>query len=167
MDYKEKYEQALKRARNSYKAASRVHSRTKVSIETFKNTLIDIFPELKEKESENERIRKGLIKSVSRIIEGHKLFDTDVTREEAIAWLEKQGEQNSVFTMPPFKAENFYVSKVDGKIHDMTYNPSDKVEQKINVELLISVLRKHLYTCIDKITSTEIIDKIKTDLNID
>lgn len=37
-----------------------------------------------------ERIRKGLIKAVSRIFEGYKLFDTDVTREEALAWLEKQ-----------------------------------------------------------------------------
>ncbi len=56
-----------------------------------------IFPELKG-ESEDERIRKGLIKAVSRIFEGNKLFDTDVTREEALAWLEKQGEQKVSYT---------------------------------------------------------------------
>ena len=39
--------------------------------------------------------------------------------------LEKQGEQKPVLD---FKASNWYVSKVDGKIHDMTYNPTDKVE---------------------------------------
>jgi len=38
--------------------------------------------------------------------------------------LEKQGEQNPV----DFKAKDWYVSKVDGKIHNMTYNPTDKVE---------------------------------------
>lgn len=39
---------------------------------------------------------------------------------------EKQGEQK-----PPvidFNTNDWYVSKVDGKIHDMTYNPADKVE---------------------------------------
>ena len=46
--------------------------------------------EVTSKESEDERIRKGLITAVSRIFEGHKLYDTDVTREEALVWLEKQ-----------------------------------------------------------------------------
>ena len=53
-----------------------------------KEKLENIFPELKE--DNDERIRKGLIKAVSRTFEGNKLFDTDVTREEALAWLEKQ-----------------------------------------------------------------------------
>lgn len=38
--------------------------------------------------------------------------------------LEKQSEQKPV----DFKAKDWYVSKVDGKIHNMTYNPTDKVE---------------------------------------
>ena len=58
-----------------------------------KEKLENIFPELKESESEDEKIRKGLIKAVSRVLEGHKLFSTDVTRGEALAWLEKQGEK--------------------------------------------------------------------------
>lgn len=45
-------------------------------------------------------------------------------------YIEKQGEQKPVID---FKASNWYVSKVDGKIHDMTYNPTDKVEPKFKV----------------------------------
>lgn len=40
---------------------------------------------------------------------------------------EKQGEQKPILD---FKARNWYVSKVDGKIHDLTYNPTDKKELK-------------------------------------
>ena len=39
--------------------------------------------------------------------------------------LKKQDEQKPILD---FKASNWYVSKVDGKIHDMTYNPANKVE---------------------------------------
>ena len=44
--------------------------------------------------------------------------------------LEKQGEQKPILD---FKARNWYVSKVDGKIHDITYNSTDKVESKFKV----------------------------------
>lgn len=80
MDYERKYKEALDWMQSLYDG---LHGATKEEAEHY-------FPELKE--SEDERIRKGLIKAVSRIFEGHKLFDTDVTREEALAWLEKQGE---------------------------------------------------------------------------
>lgn len=43
---------------------------------------------------------------------------------------EKQGEQKPAVT--DFNAKDWYVSKVDGKIHDMTYNPADKVEPKFH-----------------------------------
>lgn len=45
-------------------------------------------------------------------------------------YIEKQDEQKPILD---FKASNWYVSKVDGKIHDMTYNPTDKVEPKFKV----------------------------------
>ena len=82
MDYKKKYKEALERAKVYHTGGSIIDAHiTEV-----------IFPELKE--DNDEMIRKGLIKAVSRIFEGHKLFDTDVTREEALSWLEKQGEQS-------------------------------------------------------------------------
>ena len=78
--YKEKYNEALAKARHYYL--------------TGEGEPVDfikmIFPEFAE--SEDERIRKGLVRAVSETLEGNKLFDTDVTREEALAWLEKQGE---------------------------------------------------------------------------
>lgn len=45
-------------------------------------------------------------------------------------YIEKQGEQKPAVT--DFNAKDWYVSKVDGKIHDMTYNPTDKVEPKFH-----------------------------------
>ena len=48
--------------------------------------------------------------------------------EELLVFVkEKQGKQKPILD---FKASNWYLSKVDGKIHDMTYNPADKVEPK-------------------------------------
>lgn len=64
-------------------------------------------------------------------------------------YIEKQGEQKPVLD---FKASNWYVSKVDGKIHDMTYNPADKVEPKFKVGdwvikdcTVAQILDKHKY----------------------
>lgn len=116
-----KYEDALKRAKEL------LDDMDKGDYFASKADIENIFPELKENESKDEKIRKAIIAYISH---GQHC---GVSNKDMIAWLEKQGEQNSVFTMPPFKAENFYVSKVDGKIHDMTYNPTDKVEQKIKV----------------------------------
>ena len=48
-----------------------------------------------------------------------------------LTWLEKQGEQKPAVV--DFNAKDWYVSKVDGKIHDMTYNPADTTEPKFKV----------------------------------
>ena len=80
MDYEKKYKEALERARDLM---------IKQNPPAFDKDLISlVFPELKE--SEDERIRKGLIKAVSGILKENTLYGTDVTREEALAWLEKQ-----------------------------------------------------------------------------
>ena len=52
-----------------------------------------------EQESLDERIRKALVKAVSGTLKGNKLFGTDVTREEALAWLERQA-QSITITIP-------------------------------------------------------------------
>lgn len=84
MNYEKKYFDALERASKL---------RVQNPFDTVSQMMEHVFPDLKE--SEDERIRKGLIKAVSRTFEGNKLFGTDVTREEALAWLEKQGKQKS------------------------------------------------------------------------
>lgn len=47
---------------------------------------------------------------------------------EYFAWTEKQGEKK--VSSVDFKAKDWYASKVDGKIHDVTYNAADNVEKK-------------------------------------
>jgi hypothetical protein len=79
--YEKKYKEAQKWIESIY---SELSHEQQMEAEAF-------FPELKE--SENERVRKGLVKAVSGTFEGSKLYGTDVTREEALAWLEKQGGQ--------------------------------------------------------------------------
>ena len=119
----------------------------------YEDDIIEIFPELKE--NEDERIRKELLEHCKNqakpyILTGNKYpqiqswidwlekqeqtftkEDVDDTYLKGVCdakqELEKQGEQKPILD---FKASNWYVSKVDGKIHDMTYNPADKVEPK-------------------------------------
>lgn len=58
------------------------------AILSVRTALETLHPELKE--SADEKVRKGLITAVSEILKGNRLSNTDVTREEALAWLEKQ-----------------------------------------------------------------------------
>ena len=80
MNYKEKYKQALEIAKECLQDGT---------ITTIaRDYILEIFPELKEKESEDERI-KSIIKGC--------VYASDITpegREEIFAWLEKQGEFN-------------------------------------------------------------------------
>lgn len=73
------------------------------------------FPELKEKESEDEKIRKHLINYFK-----HKMDDTleyweGIAKEDALAWLEKQGEQKPVVDtkviIPKFRVGDIVKSK--------------------------------------------------------
>ena len=75
-----------------------------------------IFPELKE--SEDEGIRKGII----RCVKGN-MPDNDF-RKKYIAWLEKQGEKKSVIIIPKFRIgdeiktaneESLTITKIDEK----------------------------------------------------
>ena len=112
MDYKEKYEQALERAKayhNDY---------TKDIVE-------EIFPELKE--SEDERIRKELIT--------HCRNTRCVTEEGAeriakwIAWLEKQCKKKSVDDLTQQEAMDIAVAKCFQQVEQ---KPVNKIEPKFN-----------------------------------
>lgn len=85
MDYEQKYKEALERAKNFH--ANMVSDGIRYTVE-------EIFPELKE--SEDERMRKALIRFF-QWFPYDRLNDENLKPEEAIAWLEKQKpvEQNS------------------------------------------------------------------------
>ena len=86
----------------------------------------DFFPELSE--SEDEKIRKELIEHIKANCESDFILFQKFSPDDVLAWLEKQGEQEQV---SEFKADDWYVSKVDGKIHNIYH--SDKVEPKFKV----------------------------------
>lgn len=85
MDYEQKYKEALERARDNYKAADSAD----INVNSFKNTLTALFPELKE--SEDERIKKQIISFL-------KEFEYDHYRSldfgSWIAWLEKKASKS-------------------------------------------------------------------------
>ena len=130
------------------KILKELHGKSLFAERTALETLI---PELKE--SEDEKIRKALVRFHKSTIDIDGIKGTDI-----LAWLEKQGEsytKNDVDdaylkgiseaknelekqgeqkpTVVDFNAKDWYVSKVDGKIHDMTYNPTDRAEPKFKV----------------------------------
>ena len=85
MDYKEKYEQALSRARQFSK---------KPLLEDSAGIVEYIFPELAE--PEGSRIRKALIDYFddANKVDENPLQNYGIHSDKVIAWLEKQGEQN-------------------------------------------------------------------------
>lgn len=76
MKYEQKYKEALERARKLYERG------------TITESLGHVFPELKE--SEEERIRKGLIKYFKNF-DSESLYTVGLNEEEILVWLEKQG----------------------------------------------------------------------------
>lgn len=84
------YEEKIEAAKAQLVAAAAVEYKSPDSAHAIRTAVYAIFPELRE--STDERVRKGLITAVSGTLGGNKLFGTDVTREEALTWLEKQGQ---------------------------------------------------------------------------
>ena len=95
MDYEKAYKDALERAKEFQKSKDGLCVLTAESI----------FPELKE--SEDERIRKGIIdflwKEKIFLQEAHSSVENNPKYRfvmDAIAWLEKQGEQKAIMNVP-------------------------------------------------------------------
>ena len=84
MDYKEKYDKAIKRAKAMIKVAN--------NQEEAYNSVITIFPELSE--SEDERIRKSIIELLNEVHFTFKHYDIN----KMLAWLEKQDEQKPAWS---------------------------------------------------------------------
>jgi len=94
--YEKKYKESLELARDYYKANLKLDKADENFI------LEDIFPELKE--SEDEKIRKAMIKGLSSCA---SKYWGGFEIKAAIAWLEKQGEKK------PFDYENANIKQKD------------------------------------------------------
>jgi len=120
MDYKKKYEEAIKRGLDY------IRQTPSTQIVTRQDIFEAIFPEFKE--SEDERIRKGIIKYLSWIKEKKYLYMPDkIPFDDMVAWLEKQGEQKTIDKIKPGKkykciASPRYSTFIVGNI----YKPEDK-----------------------------------------
>ena len=80
-----RYDEALDNAKVVYKTIRK----------DLKPVIEQIFPELKE--SEDERVRKNLIELFHDTVSNDEIFsDYGLDKTEVLAWLEKQGEQESV-----------------------------------------------------------------------
>jgi len=86
MDYKEKYEQTLERAR-------KIHNQTEFDYE--KGMIEEIFPELKE--SDDEKIRRGLIEYFNAY---PKDYFGGLKKSYILTWLKKQAEQKPIMNVP-------------------------------------------------------------------
>ena len=92
MDYEKKYKEALERASKL---------RFQNPFDTVSQMMEHVFPELKE--SEDERIRKALVKLFQDCGDTDIEFcNTGFSYQEIFAWLEKQGEQKQETNYPKF-----------------------------------------------------------------
>lgn len=82
MNYEKKYKEALERAKKLYEQG------------TITESLGYVFPELKE--GEDERIRNFLIDFIKVCTWTEKKDQGWPSREDCLAWLEKQGENNKL-----------------------------------------------------------------------
>lgn len=114
-----RYDEAIEKAKYYYDEGK--------TLEYANDIVSNIFPELKE--SEDENIRKEIIDIIKSQKEQQCHIDSTIY-DKMLTWLEKQGEQKISFFK--FKADDWYVSKVDGKIHNI-YHSVDKVEPKFKV----------------------------------
>lgn len=91
------YEEKIEAAKAQLVAANAVEYKSPDSAHAIRIAVYAIFPELRE--SMDERVRKGLMKAVAETDGGNKLYGSDVTREEALAWLEKQRPMQNGITI--------------------------------------------------------------------
>ena len=129
-----RYDEALTKARNIVNSIN-VGLIGKDSFEA-------VFPELRE--SNDERIRKAIVKMISDIDGGSPFEKYGIIKKEALAWLEKQGEQKPVisndalregiahFGITQYQIDNWLKKYVDVEKQG-EQQPTDKAEPKFKV----------------------------------
>ena len=122
MDYKKAYKEALERAREFQKSKDGLCVLTAESI----------FPELKE--SEDEKIRKWLLDTITQIPNDSIEWDV-IEKAKVLSWLEKQGEKKAT-------------DKVNPTLEDKVNILADKI---IDLRLMVKALEiQAIRQCSDK-----------------
>lgn len=114
------YDEALSRARVFRQRWQGIGA---IDSELALKELKEIFPELKE--SEDERIRKSLIKSYTNQHPSNFPTVDGFTREQILAWLEKQGEQkpyNYESVKPQFSTPMSYGKELEKRMYEACNN---------------------------------------------
>lgn len=110
MNYEDRYNEALKIARDNYNAADSAN----INVNSFKNTLTSIFSELKE--SEDERVRE-LCEVLVRTCFMNELC-TKEDKDECMAWIEKQESVGEI--VERCKDSWYNEGKIQGKIEGLS-----------------------------------------------
>ena len=137
--------------------------------------IIDIFPELKE--SDDERIKKELIDAINGLWANDSIpmpfslkrkdswiawlekqapksktaLDKAI-EDEVDAWVEKQDERKPINT---FKAKDWYVSNIDGKIHNINTTIEEKAKMDAGFTNMMLGKKHPKFKPSDKITNGE------------
>lgn len=134
MDYEKKYKETLERAKERYSACSAP-------------ALLEyIFPELKEKESEDDRTRKAILTGLIDCRDAPDLGWSDfggINIDECIAWLEKQGEQTHAGHGQP------EVTKTSDQELEPKFHPGDWVIDNCGntyqIESATEIIAEHIF----------------------
>lgn len=122
MDYKEKYNEALEKAKKNYDVAQDLYNSSQIGVECFKNTLTNIFPELKE--TEDERMFREIKRYIKE--QGDKptgLPNGTVAVSDMITWLEKQDKQQGKSVLEVWKNMRLEVyQQASGNRHEPNYS---------------------------------------------
>ena len=98
------YDEAVKKVKDYYEGKTKIYSDVNQTLEL-------LFPELKE--SEDERIRKGIFKALSKKDARDVLISQGIEVSDALTWLEKQGKQkSSIEVKPRFNSGDWVAQKM-------------------------------------------------------
>lgn len=125
MDYKEKYEMALETIQEILDGGS-----DSIKMSRLRLRLQSVFPELKE--SEDEKIKKELIKHLKEGVEGYMPAGDSSDYQRWLAWLEKQCEQKVNYTTFVETGNGGINALVTRELSNNDYEekPANKVEPK-------------------------------------
>lgn len=141
-DYKQKYEEALKRAEECHIDG--------LALSTRKEVIEHIFPELKE--SKDEKMWKLIKKYAHHNISDTVLKADHITREQLESWLEKQGKQEQLYIrfgeIPTDEISKIYRGEIEvGTENGVSVYPAFKIDEgDIVLGLSLPITKTTLYT---------------------